>query len=310
MSPRIHVVAAAVFNGRGEVLIARRPVHVHQGGLWEFPGGKLEPGETPLAGLHRELHEELGIEPLHARPLIQIAHDYADKHVLLDVWRIDTYRGDAHGREGQPIAWRRPDTLDARDFPAANAAIVTAVKLPPVYLVTPEPRDMPNFLAHLESRFRAGIRLAQLRATTLAAHDFRDLAAVALDIARRYGAGLLLNTEPARAAELGAGLHLTSRRLMALERRPLGRDCWLAASCHNETELAAACRIGVDFVVVGPVFPTASHPGAPTLGLAGLTRLCERATVPVYALGGVSPAHIDALYQCGAQGAAGITAFW
>lgn len=126
----IHVVAGALADGRGRVLVTRRPEGAHQGGLWEFPGGKLEPGETPLAGLERELAEELGIRVLASRPLIQVHHDYGDRRVLLDVHRVTAFAGTPVGREGQPLDWRHPEDMDPADFPAADRPIITALRWP------------------------------------------------------------------------------------------------------------------------------------------------------------------------------------
>ena len=93
MAALVHVAVGVLFNACGEVLITRRPDHLHQGGLWEFPGGKVEPGEQVRTALERELKEELGVEVLDARPLIRIHHVYDDRQVLLDVWRIKDYAG-------------------------------------------------------------------------------------------------------------------------------------------------------------------------------------------------------------------------
>ncbi len=307
----IHVVAAAVFNARGEVLIALRPPHVHQGGLWEFPGGKVEPGESAEQALSRELEEEVGITVRRARPLIQVQHDYGDKSVFLDVWRVEDFAGEPHGREGQPVRWQAPGQLREGDFPAANGPIVRAVQLPDTYLITPEPDAADAFLRHLEERMVAGIRLVQLRTKTLADSDYRNLAKEALELARQQGARLLLNSSPELAVELYAdGVHLSSARLMALTKRPLGKDKWVAASCHNEAELRHAGAIDCDFVVISPVLPTASHPDAATLGFDGLSRLCRLATMPVYALGGLGRRHLPQAFAAGAQGIAGIRALW
>lgn len=312
MKDRVHVVAAAVFNGAGEVLIARRPGHVHQGGLWEFPGGKLEHGETPEAALRRELEEEVGLTPSKARPLIQIDYDYPDKSVFLDVWRVDAYQGEAHGREGQPLRWVLPDLLRPNEFPAANVPIIAAVRLPQTYLITPEPGDDKRaFLQRLEARLRDGIRLVQLRAKSLDTIAYRALAAEAMALAKDHQAEILLNASPRLALELDAdGVHLPSARLMALSSRPLPAHKWLAASCHNADELRHAERIGADFVVVSPVLPTASHGDARPLGFDGLRRLCRRASVPVYALGGLDTSHLDESFRCGAQGIAAIRGLW
>lgn len=311
MTERLHVVAAVVVNSAAQVLVAQRPLDRHQGGLWEFPGGKVEPGEEPRAALARELREELGITVQKARPLIRVHHDYPDKSVLLDVWRVTAFAGEPHGREGQPIAWVAPHSLPDRDFPAANRPIVTAARLPPIYLVTPEPQNTAAFLNRLDNLLVAGVGMVQLRAKTLAPAAYAELAGQVAALCAAAGAPLLLNAPPALATEIGAaGIHLSAACLMALTERPLGRGQWVAASCHNEKELAHACRIGVDFVVAAPVLATVSHPGARSLGWQGLRQLTEQATVPVYALGGMGLTHLATAWEHGAQGIAAISALW
>ena len=307
----LHVVAAVIVSDSHQILLARRPLDRHQGGLWEFPGGKVEAEEEPRAALARELHEELGIAVQAARPLIKVRHAYPDKTVLLNVWRVSSFSGEPHGREGQPIAWVAPHELPHRAFPAANRPIVTAARLPSLYLVTPEPDDTTVFLNRLESLLAAGIRLVQLRANSLEQRVYAKLAEQVMALCRESGAQLLVNAPPAVAEELGAaGVHLTSARLMALTKRPLSRERWVAASCHNEEQLDHACRIGVDFVVVAPVTATVSHPQAQPLGWRGLQGLTERATVPVYGLGGMTLADIATAWEHGCQGIAAISALW
>lgn len=309
MAGMIHVAAAVIVNARGEVLISRRHAQAHQGGLWEFPGGKVEAGETALQALRRELHEELGIDLRSARPLIRIPHDYPDKSVLLDVWQVTAFDGEAHGREGQPVQWVPPRRLRDFAFPAANQPIIAAARLPERYLITPEPGE--NFLARVEQACTAGIRLLQLRATSLPESEYLRLAREVCARAHRHGAEVLLNADPAIVAAAGAdGVHLPAWRLRALDRRPLPAGLWVAASCHAADELAQAVRIGCDFAVVGPVLPTASHPGAPHLGWEALRALTEASAVPVYALGGLREADLAAAWQAGAQGIAAIRGLW
>ena len=121
---RVHVMAAVIVGLDQRIFVAKRPEHKHQGGLWEFPGGKLEPGEEPHLGLARELEEELGICVTQCEPLMTISHDYADKSVFLDVWRVDGFKGEPHGREGQLTQWVTLDELPQLSFPAANQAII------------------------------------------------------------------------------------------------------------------------------------------------------------------------------------------
>ena len=309
----VHVAVGAIFNSRGEVLIARRPEHLCEGGLWEFPGGKLEPGERAGEALNRELHEELGITVESARPLIRVYHPRPQRPLLLDVWRVERYQGEAHGREGQPVEWVTPERLPDYPFPAANRPVITAVRLPDRYLVTPEPGgDTDRFLLRLEQCLRTGVRLVQLRARALDRDGYRALARRAIPLARRYGAWLLLNADPPLVAELGAdGIHLPGSRLLSLEQKPQLAGKWVAASCHDERELLHAARIGVDFAVISPVLPTQSHPDAGSLGWERLFHLAEKAPFPLYALGGMSgDEHLRQACSRGAQGIAAIRGIW
>lgn len=121
--PEHHIVVALI-HGEGSILIAKRPDHVHKGGLWEFPGGKVEAGESPRQALDRELMEELAIRVVDARPWGEIRHRYADKAVRLDIWQVKTFEGQARGSEGQEVAWVRPGELGGYRFPEANKTIV------------------------------------------------------------------------------------------------------------------------------------------------------------------------------------------
>ena len=154
---RIHVAAAVIRGADGQILLAKRPEDKHQGGLWEFPGGKVESGETVQAALARELEEELDIRPTAARPLIQVRHDYPDKQVLLDVWEVSAFTGEPHGAEGQPLAWVSPRQLGDYEFPAANRPIVAAARLPEQYLITPEGLSGPELLRGAKGTAGAGI---------------------------------------------------------------------------------------------------------------------------------------------------------
>ena len=124
----VHVAVGVLIDDGGRVLITRRANDAHQGGLWEFPGGKVEVGESVLEALDRELQEELGTAVLSSEPLLEVRHDYADKSVLLDIHRVTEWRNEPRGLEGQPLAWVGIADLDAYEFPAANVAIVEKLK--------------------------------------------------------------------------------------------------------------------------------------------------------------------------------------
>ena len=125
----VHVAVAVIMNPQQHVLLALRQTHQHQGGLWEFPGGKVEAGESVYDALVREIEEEIGLTISSADELVKISHDYSDKTVLLDVWLVDAFIGEPKGREGQQLRWCAIADLKEDDFPAANAAIIGAIKV-------------------------------------------------------------------------------------------------------------------------------------------------------------------------------------
>ncbi|CAK0759935.1 thiamine-phosphate pyrophosphorylase [Gammaproteobacteria bacterium] len=306
----LRVAAGVVINAAGEVLVALRAAHRHQGGLWEFPGGKIESGESILTALTRELWEELGIRVQQARPLLRIPYRYPDRAVLLEVWRVTRYIGTPFGREGQVWRWVAPEALSTLTFPEANLPIVTALRLPSLYLVT-APAPPQDFLFRLEQALEAEARLIQLRLPGLTEAQYVALAEPAMATCRRAGAQLLLNCSPALASRLGAdGIHLAASQLTTLTSRPLSRQHWVAASCHNAEELNAAHRIGADFAVLSPVLPTTTHPEAHPLGWETFESLATNAGIPIYALGGMTPAHLPLSYAHGAQGLAVLGAIW
>lgn len=310
-APVLRVAAGVVRDGEGRVLIAKRPDHVHQGGLWEFPGGKLEPGETVEQALRRELREELDIETLDATPLIGIHHHYPERRVRLSVWRVDRFKGQARGMQGQPIRWVRPDELLNYEFPAANRPIVAAARLPDHYAILDADSADPGVLRdRLHRLAESGVALIRLRASRLDPRQYAALADYAAPFCRGRGIALLLNGDPALALQTGAaGLHLRSDQLLALRERPLDASHWVAASCHNPQELRQAERVGADFAVLGPVQATASHPEAAPLGWERFAAWVDDAALPVFALGGLTPAATAEAKRRGAQGVAAIRGF-
>ncbi|MEE4373378.1 Nudix family hydrolase [Pseudomonas alliivorans] len=309
---RIHVAAAVIRGADGRILIARRADSQHQGGLWEFPGGKVEAGEAVETALGRELQEELGIVVTVARPLIKIQHDYPDKHVLLDVWEVSAFTGEPHGAEGQPLVWVSSRELANYDFPAANRPIVAAARLPGEYLITPEGLDNIQVLRGIQKAIAGGIKLVQLRAPGGYDPKYRDMAVDAAGLCAGKAQLMLKGPLEWLGDFPSAGWHLTAEQLRkyASRGRPFPEDRWLAASCHNAEELALAEQMGVDFVTLSPVQPTLTHPEAQPLGWEQSAQLITGFSKPVYLLGGVGPAERRKAWENGAQGVAGIRAFW
>ncbi|QXP83883.1 Nudix family hydrolase [Methylococcus sp. Mc7] len=307
----IRVAAGVIEDAAGRILIAQRPAEADQGGLWEFPGGKIEPGETSLDALRRELMEEIGIAVDSAEPMLVVRHDYPSRRVVLDIWRVRRFSGVARGCLGQPIRWVGADELVDFQFPAANRFIVTAARLPFHYpIVDDAAGDLAAMRRHFRRLVAEGYSLIQLRAKTLSRTDYRAFARECLEYCADDRTRLLLNAEPELAVELGAaGVHLTSARLNSLNSRPLDERFWVAASCHDAGELEKAESLQLDFAVFGPVLPTRSHPASAPLGWERFSECLRAVNLPVYALGGMAVAHLAGARSAGAWGIAGIRGF-
>jgi len=312
MNSFIHVAVAVIRNQQGQVLVTQRPEHVHQGGLWEFPGGKVEPSESVQEALRREIYEELDISIQNARPLIKIPFSYPDKQVLLDVWEVLQFSGVPYGKEGQPWNWTDTKELYRLSFPAANRPVISALQLPPQLLVTPDPgTDKDRFLQNLRHSIGKDVRMLLLRAKSLSPAEYNALAREVCDVCGVYDTTVMLNTDVSNVLALGAGgLHVTAEQLLAYHERPLSQDYWFSASCHNEKEIEHAGSIGVDFIFVGSVRTTSSHPESKPLGWQEFSRLTELAQIPVFAIGGMTADDLNQVRNAGGQGIAAISALW
>ena len=315
MSPSlrsIHVVAAAITDARGRILLARRTDGRDLAGLWEFPGGKCEPGESPEQALVRELQEELGITVQVGAALINVPQRYPDKRLRLDVRRVTTWQGTPRGVEGQALAWVAPEKLVRYRMPPADQPVVAMLLQPDRYLVTPEPGENDAaWLAGLSTALDAGVRRVQLRARSLDGQPrWQGLAGRAVALCQQAGAEVLVNGDCELAQQLGAGVHLRAAQLQGLSARPLPPELRVAASCHSVEDLQHAETLGLDFAEIGSVLATATHPQATPLGWDGFARLREATSLPLYAIGGLSPEDIGEARQHGAQGIAAIRALW
>jgi 8-oxo-dGTP diphosphatase len=309
MSGRVEVAVAVIERPDGVFLMASRPAGKVYAGWWEFPGGKVEPGESPRHALERELAEELGISVRRAYPWLARDYDYAHARVRLYFFRVTDWTGEPHPHEGQAMAWVRAERPDVEPILPANGPILRGLSLPLTYGISAATElGETAFLRRLEAGLEQGLRLLQLREKGMPTDRLAALAREVAARCRSHGALLLINDDVALAERLHAGVHLPAAHLMRLDHRP---DLpWVGASCHDVAELERAEALGVDFVVLGPVLPTPSHPGAIPLGWEGFRALAAGRSLPVYALGGLTPADLDTARQAGAHGIAMKKGVW
>ncbi len=310
----IHVAVAVIKGKDGRILVAKRPDDKHMGGYWEFPGGKVEPGEAVNEALVRELKEELGIDALSYQPLIKIKYDYPDKSVLLDTWVVNSMKGMPSGMEGQDIKWADESELSNLKFPDANGPILNAVKLPDQYMVTGKFQDESELFEKVCARLSEGVRLIQFRAPWLSISSYINKAKRLHSLIEKSGGKLLLKGEPELLMEPWCdGIHLRAEQLYKeshdwVRFRRTGQ--WLAASCHNAKEVELANQLAMDFITISPVQKTKTHPEKMPLGWLKAAELTKLSVVPAFWLGGLGINDINTVQESGGQGVAAIGSFW
>lgn len=306
----VQVAAAVVLRDDGAVLLAQRPPGKAYAGYWEFPGGKLEPGESPRAALDRELAEELGIVVRRAAPWIVQEFVYPHAHVELNFFRVFAFEGEPVGHDGQAFAWQRPGAFDVAPLLPANTRVMAALALPPVLAITCAAElGEDAFLTRARDAFARGLGMVQVREKDWPVARRDAFVRALLPLARAAGARVVLNGTAEDARRLGLdGVHWTARALADARERPA--DLVVGASCHDAADLARAARLDADYAVLGPVRETRTHPGATPLGWDGFEREIARTRVPVFALGGLAADDLALALERGAQGVAMMRRAW
>jgi 8-oxo-dGTP diphosphatase len=229
---------------------------------------------------------------------------YPHAHVELNFFRVRAFDGEPVGHDGQAFAWQDPQRIDVAPLLPANTRVLAALRLPTTYGITcAEDDGEERFLARMERALARGLRLVQLREKAFERARLRAFGARVVALAARRGARVLVNGDDDDARVLcAAGVHWTSARLE--QAKGLQTDLLVAASCHTHADVMRACALDLDFVVLGPVLPTPTHPGARALGWQGFAHAIEGTGVPVFALGGLAPGDLDVAIAHGAHGIA------
>ena len=302
--PVIKVVVAVIAKSDGSFLLARRPKNKPYRGYWEFPGGKIESGESHLHALNRELMEELGIQIEISYPWITRVHTYSHATVQLFFYRILKWYGEPYAKENQELSWQLANNIKVAPMLPANVPVLRALSLPPVYQITNAvDLGVENALIKLKNSFHQGTKLVQIREPGMIKNELRIFAHKVVELAHCYGVKVLMNGDYELSREIEMdGVHFSSAQLMAATRRPETDLC--GASCHNIEELFQAERLSMDFVVLGPVLSTLSHPGITSMGWRKFSAFIRDFSLPVYALGGMQLEDLTIAWEHGGHGIA------
>jgi len=310
MRKRVEVAAAVITRPDGSFLLGQRAPDTFYAGYWEFPGGKVEPGETAHAALVRELQEELGITVHRAHPWITREHLYEHAHVRLHFFEVCDWSGTPNDHVHSALEWQQADALSVSPMLPANGPILKSLRLPRTMGVTHAGEIGADAqLAALDAALGAGLRLVQIREPVLTPEARAAFAREAVARCRAQGAIALINGDAALAEATGAdGLHLRAGQLAGLTARPDFE--WVGASCHTRADLEAAAKLELDYALLGPVLPTATHPGAAGIGWGAFHMLTRDLPMPVLAIGGLLPTDMDTARSYGAHGIAAIRSVW
>ncbi len=305
--PQIRVAAGVLENDRGLFLAAQRPPGKIAAGKWEFPGGKIEAGETPEQALVRELGEELGIAVTTYQPLIRISHSYSDRDVHMWVYRVTRWEGKLQAHDGQAFCWGDVTQLRALDLLGADGPILQALELPSVLPLTPVSADLAT-VTDLAARWQSrGLTLARLR---LPALDDLAYADVFAETQANSGLRWIADRSVQMALDLdAAGFHARADLAARLEQRPVPNSMLFGVSCHDQFSWERARALGADYALLSPVQATQSHPDSEAMGWSRFAEIVSAGSLPTYALGGMRPDDARLARGYWGQGVSGIQAF-
>lgn len=318
MKKNVNVAAAIITREDGSFLLGQRAADTFYPGYWEFPGGKVEEGESPEQALKRELKEELGIEINKPLPWLIREHSYEHAHVRLHFFLVNNWQGEMKPHVHTGLAWQRADCLTVNPMLPANAPILKALRLPSIMAVTDAERiGYTRQLELIESAFKGGLSFIQIRATQIpdeqSKEPYFEFITRACALATKYEAICVINAPllqlfPQLSAQAN-GIHLKAIDLMQCTARP--EYSWVGASCHTIAELQHAQSLGLDYVVLGPVFSTATHPEQNGVGWEKFSQLLNHCRqMPIFAIGGLGANDLSHAQSLGAHGIAGIRQIW
>ena len=307
----VRVAIGIVEDDKSRVLISKRKSNVHLADYWEFPGGKLEAGESYKIALRREFAEELNIEITSVEKLLSFDYQYDHQLISFQVYKIIDYIGEPRSAENQPLRWVAVKELSSLKFPKANRAIIDALGLPSLYMIADYSVLKDKLLETINTQISLGVSAIQFRAHELSKSKYIELSHKINTCVNERGVKLIVNCDLDWWDEINAdAVHLTSHRMKKIkETKQAIKQDYYSAACHRHEDIELANQLKVRSILLGAVLETQSHPDRNTFGWQRFSQLCDYAAMPVYALGGLNKDDVKTARAFGAQGIAAIRAF-
>lgn len=310
--PFIRVAVGVMINSEGQVLLAQRPEGKPWSGWWEFPGGKIEEGENVHQALARELKEELNIEIANSYPWVSFTYDYPKTTVELSFCRIYDWKGEVQGLEQQAFAWTTPTQANQLgEILPASVEPIKWLSIPDVYAIShfQSIENQEDYWQKFERLLQQGVKLFQFRepkwADGIGSVSLKTLFEKMLAKCHEHHAKLIVNSAHPRAWwNMADGVQLRAQDAVQLEERPLDEEKLVGVSCHHLGDILYANHLNADFMVLGHVEATPSHPNEEPLGWEQFQQFAQEAGRPVFAIGGQSLTSLRKAREYGAHGVA------
>ena len=306
----VNVSVAVLINANDQVLLGQRPPPKSWEGWWEFPGGKIEKGETSSDALYREIYEEIGVKITQFKRWVTRKYSYNGNDITLHFFRVYKWEGKVTSKENQKLVWTYLKNPSVSPILPANLFIQKSFDLPKYYAITNlSETSRQVFFNQLQNKISNGLKMIQVREKNISIDDFKIFSKEVIRICKPKNVKVIINSDVNLAYEIKAdGVHLTSKDLISIKKLP--KNLIVSASCHNQEEIDIAEKLNINFLVLSAVRKTLSHPNIKPIGWDKFEKIANRVNTPIYALGGLGVKDYRIALENGAVGIASQRLIW
>ena len=306
----VHVSVAVLINADHQVLLGQRPAPKAWEGWWEFPGGKIEKGETSVDALYREIYEEIGVKIIQFKKWVTRKYSYGGNDITLHFFKVHKWEGEVTSKENQKLVWTYLQNPNVSPILPANLFVQKAFDLPKYYAITNlSETSKIIFFNQLKNKISNGLKMIQVREKNISFDEFKIFSKEVIKICKPKGVKVIINSDVNLAYEIKAdGVHLTSKDLVSMKTKP--KNLIVSASCHNPEEIDIAEKLNINFIVLSIVKHTLSHPDVKPMGWAKFKKIANKVNTPIYALGGLGVKDNQVALENGAIGIASQRLIW